>query len=173
MIGYAAMPVASPDGAVLGAFCAIDHHPRIWNTTDLGTLSDLAATAMSEIGHRRELARRRETEERLHILMSEIDHRVKNSLAVTRSLLEMQARASDDAFVREQLEEAAARVSTIALVHDRLYGHEATGLVNLADYMQRLCDDLAQSSESPRQTACCRWTWRPCPSPSTAWSRSA
>ena len=145
VIGYCAVPLASQEGQVLGAFCVIEHRPRHWNASDLGTLVDLAAAAMSEIGHRWELSRRRETEERLQILVSEIDHRVKNSLAVTRSLLEMQARTADDAYVREQLEEAAARVSTIALVHDRLYGHEATGIVRLDDYLQRLCGDLAGS----------------------------
>ena len=145
VIGYVAVPITDASGHVLGAFCVIEQRPRIWNSTDRATLADLAAVATGEIALRRELDLRRQTEERLRILVSEIDHRVKNSLAVTRSLLEMQARASDDGFVREQLEEAAARVSTIALVHDRLYGHEATGIVNLADYLERLCTDLATS----------------------------
>jgi two-component sensor histidine kinase len=150
VIGYCAVPLASQEGQVLGAFCVIEHRPRHWNASDLGTLVDLAAAAMSEIGHRWELSRRRETEERLQILVSEIDHRVKNSLR-TRSLLEMQARA-DDAYVREQLEEAAAR-SRPSLVHDRLYGHEATGIVRLDDYLQRLCGDLAGSLDRPQAGA--------------------
>ena len=145
VIGYLAVPLATPDGRVIGAFCAIDERPRTWKGSDLSTLADLAAAAMSEIAHRWELARRRESEERLHVLVSEIDHRVKNSLAVTRSLLEMQARTADDAYVREQLEEAAARVSTIAMVHDRLYGHEAGGTIRLDDYLRHLCHDLAMS----------------------------
>lgn len=145
VVGYCAVPLATRDGRVLGAFCAIEHRPRSWSSDDLATLLDLAAVAMSEIGHRSELARRTVSEDRLRILVSEIDHRVKNSLAVTRSLLEMQARTVDDAYVREQLEEAAARVSTIALVHDRLYGHETAGSIRLDDYLPRLCADLAAS----------------------------
>lgn len=147
--GYLAVPLATPDGRVIGAFCAIDDRPRMWNASDLSTLADLAASAMSEIAHRWELARRHESEERLHVLVSEIDHRVKNSLAVTRSLLEMQARTADDAYVREQLEEAAARVSTIALVHDRLYGHEAGGTIRLDDYLRHLCENLATAFGLP------------------------
>lgn len=143
--GYLAVPLATPDGRVIGAFCAIDDRPRMWNGSDLSTLADLAAAAMSEIAHRWELARRRESEERLRVLVSEIDHRVKNSLAVTRSLLEMQARTAEDGYVREQLEEAAARVSTIAMVHDRLYGHEAGGTIRLDDYLRHLCQDLTTS----------------------------
>ncbi len=145
VVGYAAVPLSTPAGQVLGAFCAVDHQPRAWSRDDLAALGDLAAIAMSEIARHSDLVRHQEAEAHQRMLMSEIDHRVKNSLAVTRSLLEMQARASDDAFVREQLEEAAARVSTIALVHDRLYGHEATGMVNLDDYLRRLCGDLAIS----------------------------
>ncbi|WP_374443613.1 sensor histidine kinase [Stella sp.] len=145
VVGYCAVPLATRDGRVLGAFCAIEHRPRAWSSSDLGTLLDLAAIAMSEIGHRSELARRTASEDRLRVLVSEIDHRVKNSLAVTRSLLEMQARTADDSYIREQLEEAATRVSTIALVHDRLYGHETAASIRLDDYLPRLCADLAAS----------------------------
>lgn len=157
VIGYLAVPLATPDGRVIGAFCAIDARPRTWTGSDLSILADLAAAAMSEIAHLWELARRRESEERLHVLVSEIDHRVKNSLAVTRSLLEMQARTADDAYVREQLEEAAARVSTIALVHDRLYGHEA-----------------GERSASTTISATSARIWRPrsaCPTTASSWMR--
>ncbi|WP_160936370.1 sensor histidine kinase [Teichococcus coralli] len=101
-------------------------------------------------------ARAREAEEALRardellrqkdLLMREIDHRVKNSLTVTRSLLAMQARITPDPSSRALLEEAAQRVSTIARVHDRLYRSSRIGHVDLADYLQGLCEDLHYAS---------------------------
>lgn len=79
------------------------------------------------------------------LLMREVDHRVKNSLTVTRSLLSLQARLSADG-TREALEEAAQRVSTIALVHDRLYRTDRIGVVELGDYLGGLCGDLERSA---------------------------
>ncbi|HWL81704.1 MAG TPA: histidine kinase dimerization/phosphoacceptor domain -containing protein [Roseomonas sp.] len=101
-------------------------------------------------------ARAREAEEALRardellrekdLLMREIDHRVKNSLTVTRSLLAMQSRITPDPSSRALLEEAAQRVSTIARVHDRLYRSSRIGQVDLADYLQGLCEDLHYAS---------------------------
>ena len=55
------------------------------------------------------------------LLMQEVHHRVKNSLQLVQSLLRMQGRAAADEAVGRQLAESAARVRTIAAVHDRLY----------------------------------------------------
>lgn len=50
----------------------------------------------------------------------EIHHRVKNNLQTVAALLRLQARRSDSDQVRNALEEAMRRVSTIALVHQML-----------------------------------------------------
>ncbi|MCC7274031.1 MAG: GAF domain-containing protein [Alphaproteobacteria bacterium] len=150
VVAYAGLPLVDPDGVAIGTVCVADRVPRTWTPDDLSTLADLTAMAMSEIALRRELTERKAVEERLTLAVAEIDHRVKNSLTVTRSLLEMQARATDDEAAKAQLEEAAARVSTIAHVHDRLYRTEATGAVELADYLRALCDDLCRALGVPQ-----------------------
>lgn len=50
VIAYAGLPLVTPDGHVLGSFCAIDTKPRQWSQNDLAILSDLAATATAEVG---------------------------------------------------------------------------------------------------------------------------
>ncbi|HWX49397.1 MAG TPA: histidine kinase dimerization/phosphoacceptor domain -containing protein [Roseomonas sp.] len=101
---------------------------------------DRAREAEEALRARDELLREKD------LLMREIDHRVKNSLTVTRSLLAMQARVTPDAASRALLEEAAQRVSTIARVHDRLYRSSRIGRVDLADYLQGLCEELHSAS---------------------------
>jgi PAS domain S-box-containing protein len=49
VIAYAGFPLHSPDGQVLGSFCAIDGQPRQWTDSEVEILHDLAVTAESEI----------------------------------------------------------------------------------------------------------------------------
>src|SRR3546814_14355563 len=73
------------------------------------------------------------------VLVKEISHRIKNSLAIVAGLLHLQARASDDAHVRQPLSAAQARVWIIAEVHDRLWRRAAIDFVNLARFLHRPC----------------------------------
>ncbi len=81
------------------------------------------------------------------LLMQEVHHRVKNSLQLVQSLLGMQGRASADAAVGRQLAESAARVRTIAAIHDRLYRAEVTPeqRVEVGPYLAGLIEDLREA----------------------------
>jgi diguanylate cyclase (GGDEF)-like protein len=45
VVAYAGIPLILESGEAVGAFCAIDHRPRVWSDHDLRTLDDLAAAA--------------------------------------------------------------------------------------------------------------------------------
>ncbi|MEU4245598.1 ATP-binding protein [Actinoplanes sp. NPDC026619] len=49
VIAYAGFPLRTPEGQVLGSFCAIDGRPRQWTDDEVDILADLAAAAESEI----------------------------------------------------------------------------------------------------------------------------
>ena len=55
------------------------------------------------------------------LLLQELDHRVKNNLAMVGSLLRLQARGSADPVVAACLEEMLQRVDALGSVHRRLY----------------------------------------------------
>src|SRR5918999_6120674 len=61
VIAYAGIPLTMGDGQTLGSFCAIDTKPRHWTEGDLATLSDLAASAATEVQLRLALAEARGT----------------------------------------------------------------------------------------------------------------
>jgi two-component system cell cycle sensor histidine kinase/response regulator CckA len=72
-ISYAGVPLVSREGHVLGSFCVVDRTPRLWSERDIALLQDLAASAVTEIELRREMAQRgqaesgrRENEEQLY-----------------------------------------------------------------------------------------------------------
>ena len=49
VVSYAGIPLATADALVLGSFCVIDNVPRRWTPDELATLTDLAASAVTEI----------------------------------------------------------------------------------------------------------------------------
>lgn len=103
----------------------------------------------------------RASEARLHeaiahqeVLTREISHRVKNSLAMVAGLLNMQGRSSSDPSLKRALEDARARVATIAQVHDRLWRADEVQTVNLAEFMGALCDQILATAK-PGHTLNC------------------
>ena len=46
---YAGIPLQTADGHVFGSFCVIDHQPRVWKPGEIGLLSEMAASVMTEI----------------------------------------------------------------------------------------------------------------------------
>ncbi len=51
-VAYLGVPLMTPDGHVLGSFCAIDNQSRDWSAEDLATMQDLAGAVMAEINAR-------------------------------------------------------------------------------------------------------------------------
>ena len=49
VVAYLGVPVAAPDGHVIGALCAIDHEPHAWTDDDVRLLSSLAEVVTAEV----------------------------------------------------------------------------------------------------------------------------
>jgi two-component sensor histidine kinase len=83
--------------------------------------------------------------ERHQFLIKEMNHRVKNSLALVASMLRLQAREDCDATFAERLEEATLRVGAIARVHEQLYQSEDIERFDVGRYIEAICKDLSAS----------------------------
>jgi PAS domain S-box-containing protein len=81
------------------------------------------------------------------MLLSEVNHRAKNSLAVAASLLAIQGRRQPDRAVRALFEEAQDRLRAMARVHDLLSKSESDQRVDLATYVTDLCEALRPITE--------------------------
>src|SRR3954463_2541924 len=81
------------------------------------------------------------------MLLREVNHRAKNSLAVAASLLAIQGRRQPDRAVRALFEEAQDRLNAMARVHDLLSKSESAQNVDLADYVTDLCEALRPITE--------------------------
>lgn len=92
-----------------------------------------------------DISERKRREHRQVEMFDELNHRVKNNLAIVSSMLTLQARAAVLPQVRAHLEKAVDRIQTIADVHGSLYRSGRQDDVDFAAYLQDLCDRLATS----------------------------
>ncbi|WP_158044195.1 PAS domain-containing sensor histidine kinase [Skermanella pratensis] len=76
---------------------------------------------------------------RQDMLLKEVNHRVKNSLQLVASLLNLQGRQLDDARSRQAFEDAVSRVNAIAQVHEQLYKNDNVRRVEFGTYLRTLC----------------------------------
>ncbi|MES0139381.1 CHASE3 domain-containing protein [Mesorhizobium sp. M0016] len=86
--------------------------------------------------------------DRAEVLLSEVNHRVANSLALVSSLVKLQAKAVGDLASKEALAETQDRIFAISLVHRRLYGSANARSVDLDEYLTGLLDHLQTSMRS-------------------------
>jgi two-component sensor histidine kinase len=88
--------------------------------------------------------------ERYALLRREGDHRIKNSLQVVASLLDVQARRAPDPSTQAALHTAAARILAVARIHDALQLNNGNDdVVDLGALLTRICaslDELAGDS---------------------------
>jgi two-component sensor histidine kinase len=83
--------------------------------------------------------------ERHKCLLKEMNHRIKNSLAIASSVLALQARQADNPAVAVQLKEAMHRISAIAKAHEGLYQGSEIEWLDLGRYIETVCKDLGAS----------------------------
>ncbi len=82
---------------------------------------------------------------RNEVLVNEQNHRVKNNLQVVSSLLHLQSKRLNDVIARQAVEESMLRIETMAILHRKLYDQDELAMVNLADYIMDLVDEVLKT----------------------------
>lgn len=141
---YAGAPLTDPDGQPLGALCVLDHQPRRLDDVQRDALSLLARLVMRQLDLRQSIARE-------DVLRREIDHRVKNSLQSVAAVVHLQASSAEAQETRDVLAQVAARIGTIAALHEQLHQAKDTAAVELAEYLPRIAGML--SAMAPERMA--------------------
>ena len=83
------------------------------------------------------------------LLLKEIHHRVKNNLSVISSLLELQSSGLADDSAKAAIAVGQNRVSSIALIHQRLYQHENLAAIELNGFLQDLLRQVSSIFKKP------------------------
>ena len=157
---YAGVPLVTGDGLPLGTLCVMDTRPRHLSGAQMRALESLGRQVMSQLELRRALRAEAEAVTRAEAqaadlarslaaadtLRLEIDHRVKNSLQLVSSLLQMQASRSGSEEVRHALAAARGRVLAISSIHAALNETSQADRVELGAYARRLVEELRASA---------------------------
>jgi two-component sensor histidine kinase len=80
--------------------------------------------------------------DRHQVLLKEVNHRVKNSLQVVSSMLQLQARSVGDPDLSERLNEASTRVNAVGRAYERLAYNADYENIDLVEYLRQIVDDL-------------------------------
>jgi two-component sensor histidine kinase len=92
------------------------------------------ATVMLEAQHRQ-------------TLLSELEHRVKNSFQLILGSITLQKRRYADGDVHLALDHVAERINAISLAHDQLAPRDGGQIVKMPDYLRALCQSIRRQVE--------------------------
>jgi len=88
------------------------------------------------------------------VLLREVHHRVKNSLAAVIGLLALQGQVINDSTVTAALKDLSGRIKSMALIHERLYRSENLSRIDIQGYLKALISHLRTSFGSRGNIRC-------------------
>lgn len=87
------------------------------------------------------------------ILLQEVNHRVKNSLQLVSSLLQLHARQAQDESLCAALSDARNRVAVVGSIHQRLYMSGDHSMVDVGDFLKELAENTVISLDFENRIA--------------------
>ena len=120
---------------------------------DMGIRLFAELTELRELNERHDLEKAKRALEELvqqkEPLLKEVNHRVKNSLQIVSSILQLQIPHIESTEAASAMRSAAARVLAIAAVHECLYTGEDATVVRLDTFLSDLCGEIGRAYGCP------------------------
>lgn len=133
------MPIKSATGSVLGTFANYYREPREPTDRDMEIIAMVARTTGIAIERHRHEAERRRIEDQRALVVSELNHRVKNVFALAGALIGLSARHATDA--RQLAETMQERLGALARAHD-LVRFDVTSGTSDAPILRQVIDEV-------------------------------
>ncbi|HEY8572345.1 PAS domain-containing protein [Phenylobacterium sp.] len=149
---YLAVPVASRSGEVIGGLFFGHSTPAVFTDTAEELVRGVAGQAAVAIDNaqlyraaQREIEQRRRVEERQLLLINELNHRVKNTLATVQSIVAQTSRT--DRSSQEVRVAIEGRLLALSAAHDLLTRHSWEG-ADLREVAQRAASPFSPDGEA-------------------------
>jgi len=142
------------DGKMIGVICfehVKTHH--LWSndekkfTQSVAQLLSLALETKKKREYRVELEKIIKQKE---VLISEINHRVKNNMAIIISLMNLQQSKMKDVYHSELLEDIKGKVFSMSMIQEQLHSNENVDSISLGKYLEDLVRKLSTSYSKER-----------------------
>lgn len=103
-----------------------------------GNVAAVATTERDVTGQKKTTEALKKALHEKELLIREIHHRVKNNLLGIQSLLRLPLKRIRDEEAREYFRESVNRVTSMSMIHERLYRTHDLSSINIAEYMYSL-----------------------------------
>lgn len=130
------------DGLTSSSSSEADGHDGAGKRSPRNSRVEILALRLEAIDLKKRLKASDEIAARHAVMLREGDHRIKNSLQLVASLMRVQARREESDPARSALLSAAARVGSIAGIHDALQGSGGLDLIDLGPVLTKMCGSL-------------------------------
>lgn len=150
MRSYISVPLIAHDNR-LGVMTLIVGETGQYTTEDVIFAEEIARHAAMAVENARLYLVERERSDQLIHAISEVHHRVKNSLQSVSALLEMQMPLTGNSLPLEAVQDSLYQIKTIALVHDLLARDKPIGTVDAAQVLTNLAVLLSSGMSAGRQ----------------------
>ncbi|ACK72926.1 signal transduction histidine kinase [Gloeothece citriformis PCC 7424] len=111
----------------------------------LSLIEDISEKKKAEEERKRAEVELKTSLQQKELLLKEVHHRVKNNLQVISSLFSLQSQYIEDSNILSILEDSQNRISSMALIHEKLYQSENLAKIDFKDYIQTLVKYLLTS----------------------------
>ena len=119
--------------------------PDRYSEKDLEILTYISEEIALSIQHKQDDEEIKKNLREKSTLLQEIYHRTKNNMQVISSMLKMQARETDNEFVKTTFMELNNKIKAMAMVHQKLYQAKDLSNINLKEYVEDLLRLLRRS----------------------------
>lgn len=136
------VPVFVPGGEPYGLLQVDSREPRDFGEEDIAFLTTYATILGPVIDRLHKVGDLGRARDRNAMLLRELQHRVKNDLAVVQSIIRLRAKGASEE-VRNELRIMGERIETLRLLQEQLYSRPDVDRVALRPYVQELLENLA------------------------------
>ncbi|KQC03155.1 MAG: hypothetical protein APR54_09655 [Candidatus Cloacimonas sp. SDB] len=119
----------------------------LWNSAVIYT--PYSKSIIATIAQGQDITERKRAEKNINtllrekeMLLKETHHRIKNNMAVVKSLLNMQANEQDNPVCRNILQDAASRVQSMVILYNKLYRSETYSELSIKEFLLPLIQEI-------------------------------
>jgi len=146
------VPLINKENKTIGVLQALNRRKnRDFNPHDIPIFQALASHVTIAIERTRKQEKLINRLKEKEVLLTEIHHRVKNSLATITALIEMEMSKINDEEVKQVLKNTYSRIRSMIEVHDMLCNKSASDQVELEIYLSKLSEKISDTLTRPNR----------------------